>query len=154
MNGQSEEPGKPPTVKSVEDARTEASEVSSSILDATGIRGQVTEPGPGVSSCDDSERDRLYLMRHPWSIYGVPRETLDEGMDRLRRELPKQGWEILEDGEADNPNRTPIILFENRDLEYAAHVSIEGGQDEPLLHVSLVSACFRTPVGESARNQY
>jgi hypothetical protein len=49
MNGQSEEPGKPPTVKSVEDARTEASEVFSSILDATGFAGRLLNRARGLA---------------------------------------------------------------------------------------------------------
>jgi hypothetical protein len=155
QNGESDKPSEPSTVKSVDDARSQSRGIASRILDTTGIRGNVTDPGPGVSACsEDPEMERLYLMRHPWSIYGLPRETLDEGMNRLRRELPKQGWRILEDGELDNPDRSPRILFQNTDLEYAANVTIEGGQGDPLLHFSMVSGCFSTPEGESPRDEY
>ncbi|WP_059011576.1 hypothetical protein [Streptomyces specialis] len=155
MSGQDGESQAAPTVKSVDDARAEASDVSSRILDVAAIQGQVSEPGPGVGICeDDPEKERLYTMDHPWSVSGLPRRTLEEAMDRLRAELPREGWEILEDGELDNANRTPRILFENTRIEYAAHVTIEGGDDDPRLHVSLVSACFSTPEGESPRNEY
>ena len=148
----------PPAIKSADEGRQEAAEISSAILDAAGIRGEVTEPGPGVSDCPGNDRatgnDRLFLMRHPWSIYGLPTAKLEEGLD-YRRRAARQGWEIIEDGAADSPNRQPTILFENRTLEYAAHVSIEGrNTDDPRLHVSLVSACFSTPGHESAKNEH
>ena len=150
-----EEPDRPLTVKSVDHARAQSSEIVSEILDATAIKGSAIDTGPGVSACpDDPERESFYLVRHPWSIYDVPRETLDEGMDRLRRVLPQQGWEIIEDGELDNPNRTPRILFENKDLEYAAHVTIEGGREDALLHVSMVSTCYRAPEGEDLNTEF
>jgi hypothetical protein len=146
-----------PTVKSVDDGRAETRDVSSRILDLAGIQGEVSEPGPGVSTCDadpDME-ENLYIIRHPWSIYGLPAEKLEEGMSNLRRELPRRGWEILEEGELNNTARSPRILFENRDVEYAANVVLRGKDtNEPMLEVTVVSACFRTPEGESPRGQY
>jgi hypothetical protein len=82
----------PPAIKSADEGRQEAAEISSAILDAAGIRGEVTEPGPGVSDCPGNDRatgnDRLFLMRHPWSIYGLPTAKLEEGLDNLRRAAP------------------------------------------------------------------
>jgi hypothetical protein len=154
VSGQSEEPAEPPRVMSVDAARAEIRGISTGIREATGISGQVDDNGPGVSTCaDDPERNRLFLMRHPWAIYGVPRETLEEGMDGLRRELPEQGWEIVEDRVLDTPDRTPEMLIETRDGEYGAIVNIEGGGDDPRLVVSLSSVCFSTPEGESPRRE-
>lgn len=146
-----------PTVKSVEDGRSETRDVSSRILDLAGIQGEVSEPGPGVSTCeaDPEMEDNLYILRHPWSIHGLAVEALEEGMDNLRRELPRRGWRILEEGELNNAVRSPRILFENRDVEFAANIVLRGkGTDDPMLEVTVVSACFRTPEGESPRGQY
>ncbi|MEO3754283.1 hypothetical protein [Streptomyces sp. B6B3] len=152
---QGEEPDGQHTVQSVDEARAEDADIAASIREAAGIGGSVDDPGVGVSMCeDDPEMNRLYLMRHPWSIHGVSRDRLEEGMDRLRETLPSRGWEIIQDGEVDNANRTPRILFENRELEYAAHVTVEGRGEGFQLHVSMVSACFSTPEGESPRNEY
>jgi hypothetical protein len=155
VSGQSEEPEEPPRVTSVDAARAETREISANIMEATGINGQIDDSGPGVSTCEeDPERNRLFLMRHPWAIYGVPRETLEEGMDGLRRELPEQGWEIVEDRVLDTPDRTPEMLIETRDGEYGAIVNIGGGGDDPRLVVSLSSVCFSTPEGESPRREH
>lgn len=99
--------------------------------------------------------ERLYTMHHPWSVSGVSRDVLREGMERLREQLPQEGWEIIEEGEANNANRSPFILFENREVEYAAYISLMGKRDEDsLLHVTVVSACFSTPEGESPKGSY
>lgn len=145
-----------PTVKTVQDARADTRDVSSRLFDIISVQGEASEPGPGVTTCEaDPDMERLYKMHHPWSISGVSRDVLREGMERLREQLPQEGWEIIEDGEANNANRSPVILFENRDVEYAAHVTLMGKTDEDsLLYVFLVSACFSTPEGESPKGSY
>ncbi|MFC9064754.1 hypothetical protein [Streptomyces harbinensis] len=145
-----------PAVKSVEDARAEARDISSQLFDIASVRGETSEPGPGVTTCEaDPDMERLYTMHHPWSISGVSRDVLREGMERLREQLPQEGWEIIEEGEANNANRSPVILFENRDVEYAAHVMLRGKtDDDSMLHVTVVSACFSTPEGESPKGSY
>ena len=146
-----------PTVKSVDDGRTETRDLSNSILSLAGIQGDVTEPNPGVSACeaDPDMEENLYKMRDGWSIYGVPVATLEEGMRNLRRELPRQGWEIVEEGELNNAERSPRILFENDDVEHAVDIVLYGNNDdEPMLSATVVSACFKTPEGESPRGEY
>ncbi|GAB2924804.1 hypothetical protein [Streptomyces mayteni] len=144
------------TVRSVEDARADARGLSSSILDLSGVQGRVSEPGPRVTTCEeDPDRERLYRIRHSWSITETSAESLAAGMDRLRSQLPQEGWEVVEEGELNNAERTPRILFENNEVEYAANVTLEGGDsDAPLLVVTLVSACFSTPEGESPRGEF
>ena len=144
------------TVKSTDEARAEARTLSSEILDVIAVQSDVSEGGPGISTCeDDPERERLYTVRHPWAIYGASRAQLESGMDRLRQQLPDSGWEILEDGEQNNANRSPRILMENTDLEYALNIVLAGGpQDDPQLEVTLVSGCFSTPEGQSPRGEF
>lgn len=155
-DAQQGEPANSPTVWSVDEARAEARTLSSTILDLTGVQGRVSEPGPRVSTCEeDPDKERLYKIRHSWSISDASGDSLAAGMDRLRTELPRDGWEIIEDGELNNEERTPRVLFENGDVEYAANVQLEGrDSDAPLLVVTLVSACFSTPEGESPRGEF
>ncbi|MGK5531450.1 hypothetical protein [Streptomyces sp. URMC 129] len=145
-----------PTVKSVDDARVEAGELSSRLLDMTGIQGQVSEPGPGVSVCEaDPDMERLYLMRHPWSISEVPVETLEEGMANLRQGLLDEGWELVVEEEVNDAYNSPRLLFENKSVEYAVDITLAGrGGDRPRLDVWTVSACFSTPEGESPAGEY
>ncbi|MFF2377143.1 hypothetical protein ACFVUW_22435 [Streptomyces xiamenensis] len=143
------------TVKSIEDARVETREISSRVLDIVAVRGDVSEPGPGVDVCgDDPDSDVLYKMYHSWSVSGVARDVLEEGMGRARRDLPEEGWNIVEDGEKNNANRSPRILFEHDEVQYAINMTLFGSADDPLLSVSLVSGCFRTPEGETVKGQF
>ncbi|MFD5321700.1 hypothetical protein [Streptomyces sp. NPDC127098] len=146
----------PYTVKSVEDARQETRELSSMLLDLTEIQGQVSEPGPGIDLCEeDPDRERLYTVYHAWSVRGVSAETLETGMAQLRDELINRGWEVVEDGELNNADRTPRVLLENPDIEYAVNVELPGRtRGEPRLSVNLASACFSTPEGESPRGEF
>lgn len=141
--------------KTVDAARAEAKDISSNVLDIVAVQGEVSEPGPGVDVCAEApDSDRMFKIYHAWSLSGVPRHLLEEGMDRARNSLPGEGWEIAEDGEKNNANRSPRILFENREVEYAINMTLVGSGDDSLLSVSLVSACFSTPEGESPKGSY
>ncbi|GAA2039303.1 hypothetical protein GCM10009757_00200 [Streptomyces cheonanensis] len=153
---QESELGYTPSIKSVDQGRVDAKGISSRLLDITELRGETSEPGPGISSCQvDPKKERLFKVSHFWSVTGLAREELAEGMDRLRRTLPQEGWEIISDGEMNNANRTPEILFENTDVEHAVNVTLRGKTDEDsTLYVAVVSACFSTPEGESPKGSY
>ncbi|MCX5312494.1 hypothetical protein [Streptomyces sp. NBC_00154] len=72
---------------------------SSRILEILDVRGKVTETGAMTSRCSDYDSDEeVYRARHPWSIYKAPFADMQKGTDRLRVELPKDGWKIVQDG--------------------------------------------------------
>ncbi|MDT0310299.1 hypothetical protein RM780_25605 [Streptomyces sp. DSM 44917] len=145
-----------PTTKSIDRARSEARDLSSYLLDSTGIEGEISEPGPGVSVCEADPNDvSLYTMRHPWTIYGVAVEVLERGRDNLREQLLQDGWEILVDEEMNNQDRTPRLLFESRETEYALDVRLTHREgNRPQLVITAQSACFRTPEGETREGEY
>ncbi|MEV0281617.1 hypothetical protein AB0I22_35245 [Streptomyces sp. NPDC050610] len=138
-----------PVERDVDTAKKETKAVSSQLLDMMGIKGKVTQGGPGVSSCEDDDAQDLYLLRHPWSLYEVPDETLEKGMANLRKQLPEHGWKILKDGKANSKDQDPEILAENKKLQHAAHITWnrQTTTEKPMIHISVVSACFRAPEG-------
>ncbi|WP_181727457.1 hypothetical protein [Streptomyces sp. PT12] len=146
----------PRTIRSVHDARQMTRDISSGLLDTIAVQGRTSEPGPGVSLCEeDPERERLYKMKHTWSLSQVSRADLEQGMDRLRQELPRQGWELVGDGVVNNANQSPYVTFDNTDIEYSVNVRLATTpDDDPMLVVTVVSACFSTPEGESPRGQH
>ncbi|MEU7040105.1 hypothetical protein AB0A77_03480 [Streptomyces varsoviensis] len=135
-------------------AKKETNAVSSQLLDMMGIKGKVTEGGPGLSRCEDDGARNLYLVRHPWSLYEVPNETLEKGMANLRKQLPEHGWKILKDGKANSKAQDPEILAENKKLQHAAHITWmrDSADGKPMIHISVVSACFRTPGGTELKS--
>ncbi|MFI1797026.1 hypothetical protein ACH427_06640 [Streptomyces sp. NPDC020379] len=148
-----------PQVREVESVRTEAKDLSSQILDAISLKGRVSEPGPGVSRCDE-DPEHLYKIHHAWSLWGVPESDMERSMDRLKAELPKRGWKVASYGRdkslaknlelvADSINFKFSVditfMDKRRSSEYdAPHASKESG-----IMVNLESACFSVPDGKT-----
>ncbi|WP_146252327.1 hypothetical protein [Streptomyces carminius] len=146
-----------PTVVGVQEARDRTGELSSQVLDAIGVKGKITEPGPGVSVCPaDPKKEKLYRVRHPWALYGIPDSSLEKGMANLREKLPKNGWKIIADREAESEDRDPVIHAEHEEMRYALDVvwERETAEHDPQISVTLLSACFETPEGESPQGEF
>ncbi|MEU3183602.1 hypothetical protein ABZ707_05210 [Streptomyces sp. NPDC006923] len=156
--------GYTPTTLGVEEARSKTKDVSSQIFDMIGIKqGKTTEPGPSISPCEQ-DPERLFLSRHPWSLYGVSEEELKQGFARLRENLPKRGWKIVEYGPNKSAARTLELTadFEKERFSVNAELNIGGepekdhvsADDEPLILVNVVSGCFRAPEGTDLNGIY
>ncbi|WP_431042400.1 hypothetical protein ACQUSR_11105 [Streptomyces sp. P1-3] len=142
--------GYEPVELGVDEARSKTKEVSSRILEMIDIKGKVTEPGPGVSRCEEgSGGAELYKTRHPWSVYGISDESVERGMGNLRKRLPGKGWKIVKDGKANSKAQDPEIVAENKKEQFAVHFLGEKGTatGDPMISVDVVSACFRAPAG-------
>ncbi|PJE94462.1 hypothetical protein CUT44_30035 [Streptomyces carminius] len=144
-----------PHVISVQDARSQAENISSRILDMMRIEARVTEPGPGDSICSvDPNKERMYIVRHPWAVYDVPNSTLEAAMENLRSGLPEDGWSIVKDGRANSEDRQPVIHAENDELQYTLMISWAQDRGKPQISVTLASACIKTPEGESSQGEF
>ncbi|MGW0080653.1 hypothetical protein [Streptomyces sp. NPDC003393] len=149
-----------PTTLAVDQARSKANHISSQILDVIDIKeGTVTEGGAGVSLCDQ-DPDHFYRMRHPWSIYQVPEDKLKQAFQRLREDLPKHGWKIVDYG----PNSSKAKLFEITADSTAEPFSMNAvlvvstpthpHEAQPKIEVTVVSGCFRAPEGTNLDKEY
>ncbi len=121
---------------------------SSQILDILDVKGEVTDTGAMTARCSDYDPDEeVYRARHPWSIYKAPFEDMQKGMDRLRVELPKDGWKIVRDGVDGSKAKSPQIVAESEGGEFAVdvrlHEASEIGNAPDLLEVTVESACYR-----------
>ncbi|MGW6098045.1 hypothetical protein ACWFRK_27640 [Streptomyces sp. NPDC055157] len=121
---------------------------SSRILEILDVRGKVTETGAMTSRCSDYDSDEeVYRARHPWSIYKAPFVDMQKGMDRLRVELPKEGWKIVQDGVDASKAKSPQIVAESKGGEFAVdvrlHKASKVGNAPDLLEVTVESACYR-----------
>ncbi|NEA48625.1 hypothetical protein [Streptomyces sp. SID10815] len=148
----------PPPTLSVDKAREKAGSLSSQILDMIAIKdGKVTEPGPGISTCDE-DPGHLYKTRHPWSIYQVAPEELKAGFQRLREALPGHGWKIVDYGPDSSPNKNLELTADSQTERFSVNASLQitgdSGKKEPLLVVTVVSGCFKAPKGEDLNTEY
>ncbi|MCP3821023.1 hypothetical protein NLX86_23890 [Streptomyces sp. A3M-1-3] len=150
--------GYTPTTLGVEEARAKTKAVSSQIFDMIGIKqGKTSEPGPGVSTCAE-DPERLFMSRHPWSIYGVSEDELKRGFARLKESLPNNGWKIVEYG----PNRSAAKTLEltadsekeRFSINAELHVSGDSREKQPLILVHVVSGCYRAPEGTDLNGIY
>lgn len=147
------EPGTSQEVKtrSVEEVKAETKDVSSEVLDVIAVKGEVSEPGPGVAACEGRDRERFFRMLHPWTLTAPAGDELERAMERLREELPKRGWKIVEYGRNSSRAETLELTADHTGKKFSVNVEFwaeSGGKRKPMLVVNVVSACYSTPSGE------
>ncbi|MEU1806217.1 hypothetical protein [Streptomyces sp. NPDC019937] len=159
MNNE-DELGYTPKTRSVSQAREQARSLSSEIFDVIGLNGETSKPGPGVSQCADKDSDKFYKIHHPWSLSGVPIEDLKKGMTRLKEDLPKKGWKIVNYGPNNSPAKNIEMTADSTKQPFSVNIELFDNSKKPagekrksLIYVDLVSACFQVPSGEKV-NEY
>lgn len=150
--------GYTPATLGIEEARASTKDVSSQVFDMIGIRaGKTTEPGPSISTCEE-DPEHLFLARHPWSLYGVSPDELKQGFQRLRENLPKNGWKIVEYGPNKSANKNLELTADSEKERFSInaelHVTGDSGKKEPLILVTVVSGCYRAPDGADLNGVY
>ncbi|MEU1787750.1 hypothetical protein ABZ553_18065 [Streptomyces sparsogenes] len=99
----SDSEGAAPKEKHPEQAKELARKLSSDVFDMVRLQGKVSPGGPATLSSREGER--RYSVLHVWSISRLPDRELTRGFDRLREELPKDGWRITRIGHANSTDR-------------------------------------------------
>ncbi len=127
---------------------------SSEILDIIGLKGKAQPTEPFSLACSGyPSGENVIRMRHPWSFYGASESYLRAAMDRLRAELPTNGWKIVKDGSDGSQVDSPQIIANSADGHVSAELvlSIEpaGGEYRSSIEVVVVSTCFRETSGAS-----
>ncbi|WP_371615660.1 hypothetical protein [Streptomyces sp. NBC_00454] len=146
-----------PTVLSVEDARTKTKAVSSQIYDLIGIKNAKTTPGGASVSLNSKDPDHLFMINHPWSVYGTSDEELTQGFQRLKEALPQHGWKIKAYGPNSSPAKNLELTADSQEGPFSLNVVLSTAVDpaknapsastESGIIVHVVSAYFRAPEG-------
>lgn len=120
---------------------------SRDVLGLIDLKGKVTEPGP-FTMPRSGYSGGVYRAHHPWSLYGVPVDDMKQAMDRLRRNLPANGWKIAKNGPDKSPAKTPEIIANSKGGEFSVKVRLleepAGSKHTSLIAVTVESACFKT----------
>ncbi|WP_414169350.1 hypothetical protein ACMATS_26935 [Streptoverticillium reticulum] len=155
--------GYEPATLGVDQAKEKARAISSQIFDMIEIRGgKTTQPGPGISTCAEDPK-HLYKVRHTWSAYGVSKDALSDGFDKLRERMPSNGWNITKYGPNDSPDKDLRILADSTKEQFTANIelldatkpgSAPSASKESGIMVTLVSACFRAPEDTDLSGEY
>lgn len=157
MKSSKDKLGYEPEERETAESTAAAQEISSKLLDMTGMKGKgrITEPGPSTSVCERIDPDFVghYFVYHPWSIYQTSNENLEKAMANLRRELPRHGWKITQDGPARSQAKDPVITAQNPESMHSVHITWrqKRASGKPLLHFSVSSRCFKVPEGSELR---
>ncbi|MEU6536871.1 hypothetical protein [Streptomyces sp. NPDC047000] len=149
-----------PTLE-VDEARAKAKGVSSAIYEMIGAhQGKVTERGPAVSTCEGQDSRHFYLTRHPWSVYDASEDELKAGFQRLREELPKKGWKIVDYGPNNSEAKSLSLTADSEKDRFSVNAVLivstptNPHEKDPLLAVTVVSGCWRAPEGTDLNTQY
>ncbi|GAA2248972.1 hypothetical protein GCM10010232_40570 [Streptomyces amakusaensis] len=135
--------------KSVQEATSATKQISSELLDLIGIKGESSEPGPGVSECGDGkDREKYFTMYHPWSFVPASGDQLAEVMERLKAELPGRGWKIVEYGPDSSQNKNLNLTADNDERKFSVNIVHKAKGTPQNLSVTVVSGCYQVPDGQ------
>ncbi|MFF3260586.1 hypothetical protein ACFYWO_15620 [Streptomyces sp. NPDC002932] len=145
----------PAQTRDSDTVKADTERASNRILEMLDVKGKVTETGAMTSPCSDYDSaEEVYRESHPWSIYKASFADMQKGVERLRVELPKDGWKIVKDGRDGSQLNSPQIIAESKGREFAVdvrlHKASKVGNSPPLLEVTVESRCYRTPVTPTA----
>jgi hypothetical protein len=130
------------------DASDAVEKVSSGIYDLIGVKGKASDGRPTVMECPNKDRKTYFRILHPWSFYPASASELGIAMERLKAELPKNGWKIVEYGPDSSKNKNISLTADNDKKKAGAHIVQMSKNNPPKLSVNVVSGCYKVPDGQ------
>lgn len=129
-------------------AADETEKVSSGIYDLIGIKGKGSDSGPGVSECGGKDPNKYFQIFHPWSFYPASPDQLEGVMERLKEELPKHGWKVVEYGPDTSKNKNINLTADNDEKKHSVNITYYAKRKPQKLGLTVVSGCYQVPDGE------
>ncbi|WP_251022257.1 hypothetical protein [Streptomyces sp. ISL-10] len=125
-----------------------AEKVSSELYDLIGVKGKASETGPGVTECEDKDRDKYFQIFHPWSLVPASAADLSGVMERLKEELPKHGWKVVDYGPDTSKNKNVSLTADNDGKKHSVNIVHYAKENPPRLGLTVLSGCYQIPDGE------
>ncbi|MFI6059104.1 hypothetical protein [Streptomyces sp. NPDC051286] len=129
-------------------AANETEKVSSELYDLIGIKGKTSNTGPGVSECSGKDPEKYFQIFHPWSFTPASADQLGGVMERLKEELPKHGWKVVEYGLDTSKSKNLNLTADNDKKKHSVNIVEMAKIDPPSLSLMVVSGCYQVPDGE------
>ncbi|OEJ96060.1 hypothetical protein [Streptomyces thermolilacinus] len=145
-----EEPNKVPFVGTSTSiaAANDLEKVSSDIYDLIAVKGEASDTQAGVMNCAGRDREKYFRVFHPWSFYPASPDQLDEAMQQLKQELPKNGWTIVRYGPDRSLSKNLTLTADNDERKSSVEITQDAKNDRPKLSLMLVSGCYEIPAGQ------
>ncbi|MGV9312342.1 hypothetical protein ACWDR0_09095 [Streptomyces sp. NPDC003691] len=148
-SGKPDNPVPPAGTRTTTEAVTETKQVSSGLLDLIKVKGDASETGVRITECGDGKDPETYFQTlHPWSFYPATPAELAGVMERLRAELPANGWKVVGYERDSSRNRNLSLTADNDGLKFGVTIVHMAENDRPKLAVRVLSGCYRVPDGE------
>ncbi|WP_326611625.1 hypothetical protein OIE62_19330 [Streptomyces scopuliridis] len=129
-------------------AADETEKVSSELYDLIGIKGKASDTGPGVTGCSGKDPEKFFQIFHPWTFTPASVDQLDGVMERLKEELPKHGWKVVEYGRDTSKNQNLNLTADNDEKKHSVKIAHFAKNKTPSLNLMVVSGCYQVPDGE------
>ncbi|WP_229818635.1 hypothetical protein [Streptomyces lateritius] len=145
-------------VREQDEVNAATKKVSSEIYDLIGVEGTTSKGGPGVLSCEGKDREKFYIMKHPWSLAAETDAELAEAMERLKEKLPQHGWKIVKYGPDSSPSKSLELTADNDEKKFGVHISfwkqrtVLGQTKPPSLIIDVISGCYEVPEGQTVEH--
>ncbi|MFJ8009321.1 hypothetical protein [Streptomyces fagopyri] len=151
MTGKKSQEIPPAGTSNSSDASDAMEKVSSGIYDLIGVKGKTSDSRPGVTDCPGKDAKAYFRIFHPWSFYPASESDLGVAMERLKAELPKRGWRIVEYGPDTSRNKNINLTADNDEKKVGVSIVQMVKNDPPKLSLTVVSGCYKVPDGEEVK---
>ncbi|PVE07124.1 hypothetical protein [Streptomyces scopuliridis] len=135
-------------ISTSEEAADKAKQISSEIYDLIGIKGKASNTGAGVTECGGKDPEKYFQIFHPWTFTPAAADQLDGVMERLKEELPKHGWKVVDYGPDTSKNKNLSLTADNDAKKYSVKIAHFSKDNPPNLNLMVVSGCYQVPDGE------
>jgi len=125
-----------------------AEKISSELYDLIGLKGKATDSRPVVNTCAGKDPEKYFTTFHMWTLTPASPAQLDEVMERLKAELPKHGWKVVDFGPDMSTNKNTQLTADNDAKKHSVKITHWAKDNPPQLNVSLVSGCYQVPEGQ------
>lgn len=122
--------------------------ISSSIYDLIGVKGKASDSRPGVSDCSGKDTETHFSIFHAWSFYPASASDLEVAMERLKSELPKNGWKIVDYGPDNSKNKNTTLTADHDEKKVGVKITQRLQNNPPKLSFDVVSGCYKVPSGQ------
>ncbi|MFF6878460.1 hypothetical protein ACFY9S_24560 [Streptomyces sp. NPDC012474] len=130
------------------DAAQEAEKASSELYNLIGLKGKASDTGPGVKECGKKDPEKYFQIFHSWSFTPTSPQQLESAMERLKANLPKHGWKVVDYGPDTSRNKNLNLTADNDTKKFSVNITYRAKDNSPHLNFFVVSGCYQVPDGE------
>ncbi|WP_177244672.1 hypothetical protein [Streptomyces sp. yr375] len=130
------------------DAAEDTKQASSELYNLIGLEGKASNTGPGVKECGKKDPEKYFQIFHSWSFTPSSLQQLEGTMERLKAELPKHGWKVVDYGPDSSRNKNLSLTADNDTKKFSVNLTYQAKDKPPNLNFFVVSGCYQIPDGQ------